>query len=131
MRFVQNQQEKLMREWNAKRDPLPDKKDANRFKEFLKQKYVQKRFCEESKLDGESDSSEEERRRKKARKEKKKEKKRAKKVESSASQDSDDGQEEIVVQPKSKPEAINPRKLGQPPGFRPVANAKSSGGAPQ
>jgi hypothetical protein len=34
-----------MSNWNAKKDPEPDKKDNNRFKDFIKQKYVDKRFA--------------------------------------------------------------------------------------
>ena len=31
--------------WNPKKDPEPDKKDTNRYKEFIKQKYVDKKFA--------------------------------------------------------------------------------------
>lgn len=34
-----------MSNWNAKKDPEPDKKNTNQFKEFIKQKYVEKRFA--------------------------------------------------------------------------------------
>ena len=56
-----------MKEWNAKKDFVPEKKDATKFKEFLKTKYVDKRFEEQQ---DESSSDEEQRR--KAKKEKKK-----------------------------------------------------------
>jgi len=35
-----------MGEWSAKRNPLPDKSDTYRYKEFFKTKYVEKRFAE-------------------------------------------------------------------------------------
>ena len=63
-----------MANWNPKRDPEPDKKDAARFKDFIKQKYIDKRFSEDTGKEEDSDSSDEEQR--KARKLAKKEKKK-------------------------------------------------------
>jgi hypothetical protein len=42
---VQNQLANLMSSWSEKRDPVPDKKDSSKFKQFLEQKYVQKRWA--------------------------------------------------------------------------------------
>lgn len=42
--MLQNAQVLLMSNWNSKKDPEPDKKDTFRFKEFIKHKYVEKRF---------------------------------------------------------------------------------------
>lgn len=78
-----------MANWNPKRDPEPDKKDATRFKDFIKQKYIDKRFSEDAgKEDSDSSDDEQRKARKLAKKEKKK--KAAKKVESEES-------EEIVI----------------------------------
>jgi hypothetical protein len=49
-----------MANWNPKRDPEPDKKDAARFKDFIKQKYIDKRFSEDAGKEEDSDSSDEE-----------------------------------------------------------------------
>ncbi len=56
-----------MANWNQKRDPEPDKKDQLRFKDFLRHKYVDKRFTADSKL---SDSSDEKPKKKKDKKRK-------------------------------------------------------------
>ena len=45
-----------MGEWSSKRNPLPEKSDAFRMKEFFKAKYVEKRFAEPVD-DEDSDSS--------------------------------------------------------------------------
>jgi hypothetical protein len=74
-----------MANWNPKRDPEPDKKDVTKFKDFLKFKYVDKRFTEENNV--EDDSSDEET--KKRKKDKKKDKKK-KKVVSSSDSESDE-----------------------------------------
>ena len=71
-----------MAKWNAKRDPVPDRKDVHKFKEFLRQKYIEKRFSEDTKSDNDS-SDEEEQKRRKAKKEKKE--RRRKQVSSSDS----------------------------------------------
>ena len=63
-----------MANWNPKRDPEPDKKAAARFKDFIKKKYIDKRFSEDAGKEEDSDSSDEEQR--KARKLAKKEKKK-------------------------------------------------------
>ena len=48
-----------MANWNPKRDPEPDKKEAARFKDFIKQKYIDKRFSEDAgKEDSESSDDE-------------------------------------------------------------------------
>lgn len=66
-----------MSSWNPKRDPEPEKKDAARFKEFIKQKYIEKRFAESVKDNSDNSSDEEERQAKrKARKEKKESKRK-------------------------------------------------------
>jgi len=60
-----------MSNWNSKKDPEPDKKDTLRFKEFIKHKYVEKRFSTVNE-DKSNDSSDEEQR--KAKKKLKREK---------------------------------------------------------
>ena len=60
-----------MKNWKAKNNPIPEKTDTAKMKEFFRHKYVEKRFAE-AQDDSDSDSSEEERRRRKKRKEKKK-----------------------------------------------------------
>lgn len=104
-----------MGNWSEKRDPIPDKKDAHKFKSFLENKYVNKRFSVEAAVDSD-DSSESE---KKKKKKKDKKKKKAKKVESSSDSDNDDNQEEEIVVPTKKEEVKKgSRKLGAPPGFK-------------
>jgi hypothetical protein len=51
----------LMANWNAKKDPEPDKKDTNRFKEFIKQKYIDKKFAQAPAQASDDSSDEEER----------------------------------------------------------------------
>ena len=67
MRFVfgcvQNQQVKLMKNWKAKNNPLPEKSDNNKMKEFMRHQYVEKRFAEGVEDADDSSDSEEERRR--------------------------------------------------------------------
>lgn len=101
----------LMGNWSEKRDPIPDKKDAHRFKEFLTQKYLNKRFSVEAAIEDSDDSDN------KKKKKKDKKKKKAKKVESSSDDDSDK-EEEIVVPVKKEEVKKGSRKLGAPPGFK-------------
>jgi hypothetical protein len=35
-----------MSKWSKKRDSVPEKRNANAFKEFIKAKYVEKKFAE-------------------------------------------------------------------------------------
>ena len=85
---VQNQQAKLMKKWKAKHNPIPDKTDNLKMKDFLRQKYVDKRWADEE-SESEDDSSDSEEQRKKKKKEKKKKAKKPKKkvVESSSSEE--------------------------------------------
>jgi len=111
-----------MGNWSEKRNPIPDKKDTTKFKDFLIQKYTNKQFSNEAALDSDSDSDD--KKKKKAKKDKKK--KKAKKVESSSDDDSDKKEnkvesddEEIVVPTVVKEVKKGSRKLGAPPGFKP------------
>ena len=70
-----------MATWNPKRDPEPEKRDVNKFKDVLRYKYIDKRFTADNKVD---DSSDEEPK-------KKKKSKKVKKVQSSS-----DESDEIV-----------------------------------
>lgn len=92
-----------MANWNPKRDPEPEKRDVSRFKDFLRFKYVDRRFSEDNRVD----SSDEEP------KKKKKKSKKQKKVESSS-----DESDEIVVPQKQEPEKVSSRKFAAPPGFK-------------
>ena len=76
-----------MKNWKAKNNPLPDKTDNLRMKEFLRFKYVEKRFAVAESSEDSSDS-EKERARRKKNKDKKKEK--AKKSKKKADEDSSD-----------------------------------------
>mmetsp|Transcript_10494 Transcript_10494/g.14133 ORF Transcript_10494/g.14133 Transcript_10494/m.14133 type:complete len:162 (-) Transcript_10494:142-627(-) len=82
----ENQRAKLMANWKAKNNPIPEKTDTARMKEFFRHKYVEKRFAEAQEDSDDSSDSEEERRRRK----KRKEKKRAKKAAKAAEESSDD-----------------------------------------
>ena len=98
-----------MANWSEKRDPIPDKKETGRFKVFLEQKYLQKKWSVEAAIsDSDSDSD-------KKKKKKDKKKKKQKKVESS------DESDEIVVPQKKEEIKKGTRKLGAPPGFKPVS----------
>lgn len=111
---MQNQLSNLMGNYNPKRDPQPDKKDVQRFKDFLRHKYVDKRFEQDNKA-SDSSSDEEVRKAKKAAKKEKKDRKKKKRVSSS-----DEESDEIVVPAKAVVEKPSSRKLGAPPGFKPV-----------
>ena len=50
--------------WKPKRDPAPPKSEKERFKEFLRQKYVLKKFAQEEEASDSSDSEEERKKRK-------------------------------------------------------------------
>ena len=52
-----------MKNWKAKNNPLPEKSDNNKMKEFMRHKYVEKRFAEVVEDSDDSSDSEEERRR--------------------------------------------------------------------
>lgn len=107
-----------MATWSAKRDPMPDKKDLQKFKDFLRHKYVEKRFTADTKAD-DDDSSDEDEAARKARKAAKKEKRKQKKKQVSSSDDS----EEIVVPAKPVASKQSTRKLGAPPGFKPTTQS--------
>ena len=97
--------------WSKKRDPEPEKRDTQKFKDFIRAKYVEKRFAEEAEA---SDSSDSEDARKK-RKEKKKVRKDRKKKQVSSSSDDDEPIEAPVKMMEVKKES---RKLGAPPGSK-------------
>jgi hypothetical protein len=71
-----------MVKWKKSRDPVPDKKEAQKFKDFIKAKYVEKRFAEQSEASDSSDSED-----RKAPKTKKKSRKDRKKKKDSSSED--------------------------------------------
>jgi len=50
-----------MKNWNPTKDPEPDKKDTNRYKEFIRQKYLEKRFATAPAHVSDDSSDEEER----------------------------------------------------------------------
>ena len=80
-----------MKNWKPKNNPLPDKTDNARMKDFLRAKYVEKRFAEAEESEDSSDS-EEERRKKKKKKDKKKAKKAAKQAAASDSSEEEQAQ---------------------------------------
>ncbi len=65
-----------MANWSAKRDPQPDRRDVGTYKNFIKQKYVEKKFMTKQK-DSEDSSDE-------VKEKKKKKSKKAKVVQSSS-----------------------------------------------
>ena len=65
-----------MANWNSKRDPEPDKKDTNRYKDFIKQKYVDKKFATAPAQVSDDSSDEEQRQAKKKLKKEKRENRR-------------------------------------------------------
>ena len=68
-----------MKKWKAKNNPIPDKTDNLKMKEFMRLKYVVKQFAEvEESDDDDSDSSEEQRRKERKRKKEKKRRKEEK-----------------------------------------------------
>ena len=83
-----------MSAWDKKSNPLPDKTDNFRMKEFFKAKYTDKRFAE-SLSESDSDSSDD-----KKKKKKKKSKKRDKKKRRASS--SEESEEEVKKPSKSK-----------------------------
>merc|ERR1712127_262982 len=60
-----NVQAKLMKNWKPKKDPLPEKTDNAKMKDFLRTKYVVKKFADEESESEDSSDSEEERRKRK------------------------------------------------------------------
>ena len=54
-----------MKKWKAKNNPIPDKTDNLKMKEFMRLKYVVKQFAEEEESDGDSSDSSAERRKRK------------------------------------------------------------------
>ena len=128
-----------MKTWKAKNNPIPEKTDTNKMKEFFRIKYVEKRFAE-AEEDSDSSDSEAERRRRKKRKEKKAKKAAAKKAAASDSSeeeqsaaakvreeqknddDSDDG-DEPIYKAKNKQRK---RGLGAPPGQSKVAKPQAA-----
>lgn len=119
-----------MKKWKAKNNPIPEKTENMKMKEFMRLKYVVRQFADPEESDEDSSDSEEDRRRKK-RKDKKKAKKvkKAKKAAASSSSeeetnqaaagreeqkqesDSDDGAEPVFKAKK----ALRKRGLGAPP----------------
>ena len=75
-----------MSAWDKKANPVPDKTDNHRMKEFFKAKYTDKRFAE-SISESDSDSSDDK---------KKKKKKKSKKRDKKKRKDSSDESEEEV-----------------------------------
>ena len=121
-----------MKNWKQKNNPLPEKGDSNKMKEFFKAKYVEKRFALADESDDSSDSEEERRRRQKRKDKKKAKKKAAKKAADSDSSDdepqaaskaakeeekddSDDGEEPVYKAKKQ----LRKRGLGAPPSSQP------------
>lgn len=111
--------------------PIPERRDLTKMKEFMRMKYVQKRFMEEednSDSDSGSDDSEQEKKSKKKTKQKKKPKKtkksKKKKKQVTSSDDSDESESEEEVKeekvPKKKtefkkaPKSKVSSKLGKP-----------------
>ena len=78
-----------MSNWNPKKDPEPDKKDTNRYKEFIKQKYVDKKFVAAS-AQVSDDSFDEEQREAKKKLKKEKRENRRKQVQKAESSESDE-----------------------------------------
>jgi len=132
-----NQQAQLMGNWSEKRNPIPEKKDATKFKDFMVQKYQNKQFSLEAAVDSSDDDSDSDSKKKKKSKKSKKDKKKAKKKQDSSDDDDsepepkkkkkeskkepDSSDEEIVVAEKVKQESKKgSRKLGAPPGFKPT-----------
>ena len=76
-----------MKKWKAKNNPIPDKTDNLKMKEFLRLKYVVKQFAEVEESDEDSSDSESERRKKKDKKKKKRAKKAKKAAAESSSED--------------------------------------------
>jgi hypothetical protein len=81
-----------MKNWKAKNYPLPDKTDVMKMKEFLRVKYIEKRFAIADASD--SSDSEEERRQRKKKKDKKKAAKKAKAKKPAADSSSDEAPED-------------------------------------
>lgn len=97
-----------MSNYNKTLYPVPDRRDLMKMKEFMKLKYVQKRFMEgdeESDSDSDSDSSDGEKKKKKKHKKSKKAKKtkKKKKKETSSEEESDDSDSESEEEVKEKP----------------------------
>jgi hypothetical protein len=99
---------------------LPDRRDLMKMKEFMKMKYVQKRFVEQSNddsSDSEDESSDEDKKKQKKKKKAKKAKKTKKKKKSSSSDDSeseDKSEEEKVEAKPVKKVKISNSKLQNP-----------------
>ena len=84
----ENQQKQLMATWSSKKYPEPPKSETYKVKEFLKAKYVEKRFCKSNKVsDSESESDDEEYRKKKKELRKKKRERRRKAAKEESSSD--------------------------------------------
>lgn len=123
----------LMGKWNAKIHPEPDKRDPMKLKEFMRQKYEQKKFAgddddDDSDLDSDDEEEAARRRRKKKKKaaaakkkaeeeeqDQKKQKKKKKRVEESDEDEESDYGEEIK---KEEKKSTRRNKLAQPPGFK-------------
>lgn len=98
--------------------PLPDKKDLMKMKEFMKMKYVQKRFLDENKdesSDSDDDSSDEDKKKKKKKKTKKTKKAKKEKKPSSDDSESDDESEEekAETKPAKNAKVANTKVTGQ------------------
>jgi hypothetical protein len=109
-----------MSNYNKTLYPVPERRDLNKMKEFMKLKYVQKRFMEgddESDSSSEEDSSDDDKKKKKKHKKTKKTKKSKKKKKkvTSSEEDSDDdseSEEEAKEKPKEKVKGGHGKKLG-------------------
>jgi hypothetical protein len=99
-----------MASYNKTLYPVPDRRDASKMKDFMRSKYIQKRFLEENNQDNssgsdDSDSSDKEKKKKKKTKKAKKPKKKKKKATSSEedSNSSESEEEQKVEEKKAAP----------------------------
>ena len=115
-----------MKNWKQKNNPLPEKSDNNRMKEFFRAKYVEKRFALAEESDDSSDSEEERRRR-----QKRKEKKKAKKKAAKKAADSDSSDDEPQAASKAKEEEKDDSDEGEEPVYKAKGKLRKRGlGAP-
>lgn len=96
--------------------PIPERRDLTKMKEFMRMKYVQKRFLEDDDNSDDSDEDSEEETKKKHKKHKKKAKKakkskKKKKKQTSSDDDSDDDESEQEEHKHEKPAATK-KKVG-------------------
>jgi len=112
--------------------PIPERRDLTKMKEFMRMKYVQKRFLEDEDNSDDSDEDSEEETKKKHKKKKKakkaKKSKKKKKKQTSSEDDSDDDESEQEEHKQEKP-APTKKKVGfktAPKGTAKAAKAKVS-----